>query len=208
MAPSNSTPNLHTMPPEILIIIMNFTDTFQCKVSLARTCSPLYSILINEVYKQASKSKSLARAHIYEACRDGNILTLERSFQAETQGIDDRLQERFNRPLYTAIQFYQVGVVQWLLERGADPNFANDHGVRMPVLFDSPLQMALQLVMMPGIPQWRIPKKWNEQGFVMPHHDYWRRAGRAMIRLLRDADADEKSLFLQLDRDHLDSIQT
>ncbi|KAH7004808.1 hypothetical protein EDB82DRAFT_571746 [Fusarium venenatum] len=175
---------------------MNFTDTFQCKASLARTCSPLYSTLINEVYKQASKSKSLARAHIYEACRDGNILALERSFQAETQGIYDSVQERFNRPLYTAIKFYQVGVVQWLLERGADPNFANDHDVSMPVLFDSPLQMAVQSVMMPGIPQWRVPKKWNEQGFVVPHLDYWRWAGRAIIRLLRDADTDERSLVL------------
>lgn len=196
------------MPPEILFNIMSFTNTFQCQVSLARTCGPLYDTLINEVYKQASKSKSLAHAHIYEACRDGNILTLERSFQAEARCIDHRIQERFNRPLYTAIQFYQVDVVQWLLERGADPNFVSDHDVSMPTLFDSPLQTAVQSVMMPGIPEWRIPEKWSKLEFVMPCRYYWRWAGRAIIKLLRDAGAEEKSFHLPLDREHLDWIQS
>ncbi|KPA40062.1 hypothetical protein FLAG1_07089 [Fusarium langsethiae] len=191
MAPFNSTSKLLTIPAEIHFNIMSFTDTFQCKVSLSRTCGPLYDTLINEIYKRASKSKSLARAHIYEACRDGNILTLERSFQAEAHCIDRRIQERFNRPLCTAIQFYQVDVVQWLLAHGADPNFT-----------------AVQSVMMPGIPEWRIPEKWSKLEFVMPCHYYWRWARRAIIKLLRDAGAEENSLHLPLDREHLDWIQS
>ncbi|KAM0298687.1 hypothetical protein ACHAPM_008109 [Fusarium culmorum] len=101
-------PKVLTMPPEILFAILDLTETFQSKTSLARTCIPLYNTLITEIYKQASKSPSLAGAHIYEA---------------EAHSIDHRVQERFNRPLYTAIQFYQVNVVQWLLARGADPNY-------------------------------------------------------------------------------------
>ncbi|WXC42197.1 hypothetical protein QX201_001981 [Fusarium graminearum] len=183
-------PKLLTMPPEILFAILDLTETFQSKISLARTCVPLYNTLITEIYKQASKSPSLAGAHIYEACRDGNILTLERIFQAETHSIDHRAQERFNRPLYTAIQFYQVNVVQWLLARGADPNY-----------------LAVHSVLMPGLPEWRIPKKWHEMGFVMPGREEWWWAGRMIIQLLRDAGADEKSLYLVLDREHLDWIQ-
>ncbi|CAF3476677.1 unnamed protein product [Fusarium graminearum] len=200
-------PKLLTMPPEILFAILDLTETFQSKISLARTCIPLYNTLITEFYKQASKSPSLAGAHIYEACRDGNILTLERIFQAETHSIDHRAQERFNRPLYTAIQFYQVNVVQWLLARGADPNYVGDYDAEMPMVFDSPLQLAVQSVLMPGLPEWRIPKKWHEMGFVMPGREEWWWAGRMIIQLLRDAGADENSLYLGLNRDHLDWIQ-
>jgi hypothetical protein len=211
MATFSSNPKLLTMPPEIMLMIMTSADTFQSKVNLARTCSSLYDSLINDIYRQASKSKSLARAHIYEACRDGNILTLERSFQAEDRSmshIDLRTQERFNRPLYTAIQFYQVHVVQWLLARGADPNFVGDREVSMPMLFDSPLQVAVQSVVIPGLPEWCIPERWYRLGFVMPCHYYLRWAGRVILRLLREAGAEEKSLYLRLDREHLDFIES
>ncbi|KAL4727151.1 hypothetical protein ACLX1H_006052 [Fusarium chlamydosporum] len=131
------------MPPEIILNIMTLADTFQSKVNLARTCNALYDTLIVDIYKQASKCKSLARAHIYEACRDGNILTLERSLQANSiSDLDSRIEERLSRPLYTAIRFYQASVVHWLLSKGADPNFVGDREVSMPMLFDSPLQVA------------------------------------------------------------------
>ncbi|KAG8675842.1 hypothetical protein FPOAC1_001837 [Fusarium poae] len=199
MAPSNSTPNLHTMPPEILLDIMSFADTFKSKALLARTCSRLYKTLIDEVYKQASTSKVLVGDVIYEACRDGNVLTLERFF------INDSMICRYDRSLYTAIYYYQVDVVRWLLEHGTDPNFAVNQEVL--TLSDLPLHLAVISVLEPGIPQWRIPMKWRKQGFVMPPKDYWRDAGRAIIKLLRDAGADESDVLTQIDRDHLDSIQ-
>ncbi|RGP61243.1 hypothetical protein FLONG3_10609 [Fusarium longipes] len=167
MATPNSTPTLLTMPAEIMVMISAHSETFQSKVNLARTCSVMYDTLIDDIYRQASKSESLARTHIYEACRDGNIPTLERSFQAEALSIsrlDHQIQQRFNRPLYTAIQFYQVRVVQWLLARGADPNFVGQREISMPMLFDSPLQVAVQSTVMPGIPEWCIPEKWYRMG--------------------------------------------
>ncbi|CAG7555624.1 unnamed protein product [Fusarium equiseti] len=126
MYPSDSNPKLLTLPNEIIFNIMTLTGNFQSKTNLAQACSSLYDRLIITIYKQASKAKSKhANAHIYEACRDGNIRTLERSLQAESiSHLDIRIQERLNRPLYTAIQFYQVEVVEWLLARGADPNYA------------------------------------------------------------------------------------
>lgn len=97
--------------------------------------------------------------------------------------------------------------MQWLLARGADPNYVGDYDAEMPMVFDSPLQLAVQSVLMPGLPEWRIPKKWHEMGFVMPGREEWWWAGRMIIQLLRDAGADEKSLYLVLDREHLDWIQ-
>ena len=207
--PSDSNPKLLTLPNEIIFNIMTLTGNFQSKTNLARTCSSLYDRLITAIYRQASKAKSkYANAHIYEACRDGNIRTLERSLQAESMShIDIRIQERLNRPLYTAIQFYQVEVVEWLLARGADPNYVSYQEVSMPVYFESPLQVAVQCVVAPKLPEWCTPEKWYRRGFVMPSREELRKKGRQVIRLLRDAGADEKSLYLRLDRDHLDWVQ-
>jgi len=209
MYPSDSNPKLFTLPNEIIFSIMTLTGNFQSKTNLARTCRSLYDRLIIAIYRQASKAKfKHANAHIYEACRDGNILTLEKSLRAESiSHLDIRIQERLNRPLYTAIQFYQVEVVEWLLARGADPNYVSDQELPMPVYFESPLQVAVQCVVMPRLPEWCIPEKWYRRGFVMPSRGELRKKGRQVIRLLRDAGADEKSLYLRLDRDHLDWIQ-
>ncbi|RFN44298.1 hypothetical protein FIE12Z_11463 [Fusarium flagelliforme] len=166
MYPSDSNPKLLTLPNEIIFNIRTLTGNFQSKTNFARTCSSLYDRLIIEIYRQASKAKSKhANAHIYEACRDGNIRTLERSLQAESiSHLDIRIQERLNRPLYTALQFYQVEVVEWLLARGADPNYVSDQEVPMPVYFESPLQVAVQCVVTPRLPEWCIPEKWYRRG--------------------------------------------
>ncbi|KAF4337346.1 hypothetical protein FBEOM_8781 [Fusarium beomiforme] len=71
---------LCSMPPEILLGILEATEKYLDKVKLASTCRGLYDLLTPEVYYDVGKQ--LDWQPMFEAAQDGNCRTPARCIQA------------------------------------------------------------------------------------------------------------------------------
>ncbi|KAF9776140.1 hypothetical protein IL306_005727 [Fusarium sp. DS 682] len=192
---------LCTIPPEIVLDILEATEKFSDKVSLAKTCRGLYDLLILAVYREAGKQ--LNWQPMFEAAEDGNCRTLARCIEVGAP-IDYRPARGGLRPLQLAIIFYRPITVKWLLDHGANPNYVEyDEG---NLIVSCPLAQAVESVIRPGISLRSVPRRWELRGIRIPSNNRLARNGREMVKALRQAGADEKHLgFLELL--HLDSIQ-
>ncbi|KAG5758020.1 hypothetical protein H9Q72_013841 [Fusarium xylarioides] len=203
MSPQSSTQaqsKLCSLPPKVLINILRHASDYPDQMNLSRACRKLYDMLILHIYADAGKQ--LEWRHMFEAAEDGNCRTLARCLEAGAP-VDYRGQEDCVRPLQMAIAFCRPLTVKWLLAHGANPNFMRDDNEA--IYATCPLDAAVYLAIRPKI-DWDIPLRWKFKGFKAPSSNRLAQNAREMIKILRQAGADEEPLG-DLERDHLDSIE-
>lgn len=118
--PSNRQSHILRLPVELLCMISDSLN-YRYTSSLARTCRQLYDSLLPELYgRDIRNGEHNALLH---GVRSKNYAAMERSFE---QGMSPNCVPgyKFSSLLAIAAAEPDTEAMEWLLERGADPNFS------------------------------------------------------------------------------------